>query len=209
MTKKQRATLIKHVLDAYFPKPEVSLQHTDPYTLLVAVVLSGHSTDARVNLTTPLLFAAASTPQEMKGLQISVIESIIKPCGLWRQKARAIKEFSRILVEKHDSKVPTTFEELEALPGVGHKSAAVVLAQGFNIPTFPVDTHIFRCARRWKLSSKTTIAGVEEDLKSLFPKKYWINLHLQIIYFARAFCTARAHSIDKCPICHALASNSP
>jgi endonuclease III len=204
MRKKAVAQIVKHLLDSYFPDPPIPLHHTDAYTLLIAVVLSARSTDAMVNRVTPTLFKKASTPAQMAKLSLEEIRAIIKPCGLSPQKAHALKELSRLLVENHCSKVPSTFEALEALPGVGHKTASVVMAQAFHIPAFPVDTHIFRCARRWGLSHGTTIRAVESDLKSLYPSEEWIRLHLQIIHYARAYCPALRHRVDFCPICSTL-----
>lgn len=204
MNKEVRATLVRKYLNHYFPEPVIPLKHHSPYTLLVAVVLSARSTDAMVNRVTPSLFELASTPEKMIQLKEEDIRAIIKPCGLSPQKAKAIKELSRQLIEKHDGKVPKTFEELEALPGVGHKTASVVMAQAFRIPAFPVDTHIFRCARRWQLSIGTTVVAVEKDLKKLFDETDWIRLHLQIIYYARTYCPARGHLLSACPICTAL-----
>ncbi len=204
MTKKKRAQLIKTILDHYFPDPPIPLKHTNPYTLLVAVALSARSTDAMVNRITPALFARASTPEEMANLPYEELRALIKPCGLSPQKAKALIALSQQLLDKHDGEVPRTFEELEALPGVGHKTASVVMAQAFQEPAFPVDTHIFRCARRWKLSSGKTVTTVEKDLKNIFDRKDWIRLHLQIIHFARAYCTARTHKVENCPICSQL-----
>lgn len=199
--KKKRVAFIQAILKEYFPNPAIPLTHKDPYTLLVAVVLSARNTDAKVNQITPTLFKLASTPQEMVALSVDQIQSIIKPCGLSQTKAQALWSLSRILLDQYQGDVPPDFASLESLPGVGHKTASVVMAQAFNIPAFPIDTHIFRCARRWKLSRGTTPARVEKDLKALFPKKDWIELHLQIIHFARAFCPARGHKPDRCPIC--------
>ena len=200
----KRARVVKEILDAYFPEPSIPLQHSDPYTLLIAVVLSARSTDAMVNRVTPKLFAKASTPEQMASLSVEQIRAIIKPCGLSPQKAKALQMLSYLLIEHHGGKVPQTFEELEALPGVGHKTASVVMAQAFDIPAFPVDTHIFRCARRWGLSKGTTVQAVEKDLKKIFLKKDWIRLHLQIIYFARAYCPSLRHKPTTCPICSVL-----
>jgi endonuclease-3 len=208
MKQKERAAAIQKILDAYFPDPPVSLDHRNAYTLLIAVILSGRSTDAIVNRITPALFDRASTPDQMVRLSVSQIRAFIKPCGLSPQKSKAIWELSQILLEQYGGEVPRTFEELEALPGVGHKTAAVVLSQAFHIPAFPVDTHIFRCAHRWGLSSGKTVAAVERDLKDLFPKKSWIKLHLQIIYYARTCCPARNHKLDQCPICQFCQNNS-
>lgn len=192
---------IQEILDKHFPHPEVPLNHTDPYTLLIAVLLSAQCTDVRVNSVTPHLFAIASDPYAMILLSPQEIEEIIRPCGLYRTKAKAIWNLSKKLIEKYEGKVPSSLEELESLPGVGHKTASVVMAQAFHKPAFPVDTHIHRCAKRWGLSQGKTVAQIEEDLKKLFPKKSWNKLHLQIIYFARQYCPARAHQANLCPIC--------
>ncbi|MBS4167640.1 endonuclease III [Parachlamydia sp. AcF125] len=204
MDKKACARRIGEILNAYFPSPAVPLKHQDPYTLLIAVLLSAQCTDARVNSITPHLFALAHTPEQMVQLSVAKIQETIRPCGLSLTKAKAIWELSKILIEKHQGIVPASFEELEELPGVGHKTASVVMAQAFNIPAFPVDTHILRCAKRWGLSMGKTPAHVEKDLKELFPKTDWIKVHLQIIYFARKFCQARQHVHDVCPICSTL-----
>jgi len=203
MDRKERAKLVQKILEKYFPHPAIPLQHKDPYTLLVAVVLSARNTDAKVNQITPELFAKASTPEEMIQLEIEEIRRIIRPCGLSPTKAKALWHLSKLLLEKHHGKVPQSFEALEELPGVGHKMASVVMAQAFNHPAFPIDTHIHRCAKRWGLSQGKTVERTEKDLKSLFPKKNWIKLHLQIIHFARKFCPARGHK-ETCPICSAL-----
>lgn len=203
MKAQEKAKLIQKILQKHFPHPPVPLHHKDPYTLLIAVVLSARNTDAKVNQITPQLFKLASTPEEMVQLTIPEIQKIIKPCGLSPTKAKNIWHLSKILIEKYNGKVPKTFEELEELPGVGHKTASVVMAQAFHVPAFPVDTHIYRCARRWGLSKGKTVEKVEADLKKLFPRKDWIKVHLQIIYFARQFCPARGKHID-CPICNLL-----
>jgi endonuclease-3 len=201
MNKKERAKWIQKILNQLFPDPEIPLKHRDPYTLLIAVLLSAQSTDARVNLITPHLFKRASSPKEMVKLDAQEIEQIIRPCGLSKTKSRAIWKLSQDLLEHHKGKVPRTFEELEELPGVGHKTASVVMIQAFDLPAFPVDTHIFRCAKRWKLSRGKNVVEVERDLKKLFPENSWKILHLQIIYFARKYCPARGHKIENCPIC--------
>lgn len=201
MQKREKVKFIQDTLNHYFPKPAIPLQHQDPYTLLIAVLLSAQCTDARVNQITPKLFALASTPFEMAQVPVEDIREIIKPCGLSPTKSKAISNLSKIIIEKHEGKVPQTFEELEALPGVGHKTASVVMSQAFRHPAFPVDTHIHRCAKRWGLSSGKNVETTEKDLKSLFPKKVWNLLHLQIIYFARAFCPAKGHASESCPIC--------
>jgi endonuclease III len=204
MTKKDKAAKIQSILNKLYPSPAIPLLHSDPYTLLIAVLLSAQCTDARVNTITPLLFKKASNPEMMIKLSVADIEEIIRPCGLAPRKAKAIWELSRILIDEHHGKVPMTFEDLEALPGVGHKTASVVMAQAFNHPAFPVDTHIHRCAKRWGLSSGKSVEQTEEDLKKLFPKKDWIRLHLQIIYFAREHCQARLHDETLCPICSVI-----
>jgi endonuclease-3 len=202
--KKERVLLISKVLDELFPDPKIPLKHKDPYTLLIAVLLSAQCTDERVNLITPHLFAKADTPQKMIKLSVSEIEEIIKPCGLYKAKSKAIWQLSKDLIEQHDGKVPRTFEELEKLPGVGHKTASVVMVQAFHTPAFPVDTHIHRCAHRWKLSNGKSVEQTEKDLKRLFPEDQWSKVHLQIIYFARKYCPARGHKKDLCPICNKI-----
>jgi endonuclease-3 len=180
------------------------LHYRDPYTLLIAVLLSARCTDERVNQVTPKLFALASTPRQMARLTPKTVEAVIRSCGLAPAKSRAIVQLSKDLVAHHSGKVPHTFEELEELPGVGHKTASVVLAHAFNIPAFPVDTHIHRCARRWGLSSGKSVEQTEKDLKRLYPKKSWIKLHLQMTLFARKFCPARGHRPADCPICREM-----
>lgn len=194
------------MLEELFPQVDIPLDHEDPYTLLVAVVLSAQCTDARVNTITPLLFAKAHTPEQMCALSVEEIREIIKPCGLSPAKSKAIAGLSRILCEKHGGAVPQTFEELEALPGVGHKTASVVMTQAFGVPAFPVDTHIHRLMHRWKLSSGKSVEQTERDAKKLFPQERWDKLHLQIIYYGRQYCKARGHHVEQCPICFALAS---
>lgn len=203
-TKKEKAKLIGSILDHYFPNPEIPLNHHDPFTLLVAVLLSAQCTDLRVNQISPHLFALANTPAKMAALDPTEIEEIIRPCGLAKTKSRALQKLSAILVSKWKSQVPKSFEDLEDLPGVGHKTASVVMAQAFHIPAFPVDTHIHRCAKRWGLSLGKNVVQTEQDLKKLFPKNTWIKRHLQIIFFARMFCPARGHDAKKCPICNKL-----
>ena len=201
MTRTERAERVRKTLGELYPVPAIPLRHEDPFTLLVAVVLSAQCTDARVNLTTPALFARARTPQAMAALSVKDIDRIVRPCGLSPMKAKNIRELSRLLVERHGGEVPRTFEELEALPGVGHKTASVVMAQAFGQPAFPVDTHIHRLAERWRLSSGKSVEQTERDLKRLFPEDAWGGLHLQIIYFGREHCPARAHDPAGCPIC--------
>jgi endonuclease-3 len=201
MTKKEKAKLIAKILQKYFPNPAIPLKHKDPYTLLISVLLSAQCTDKRVNEITPTLFAKATSPKEMILLTEKEIKDIIRPCGLSNTKAKAIRNLSVILLEKYHGKVPKDIEALEELPGVGHKTASVVMVQAFDTPAFPVDTHIFRCAKRWGLSKGKNVKEVEKDLKSLFPKNSWKKVHLQIIYFARQFCGARKHKEKECPIC--------
>jgi endonuclease III len=192
---------IQQILDELYPDPAIPLQHDDPYTLLIAVVLSAQCTDARVNQITPALFALARTPQQMAALRVEQIEEIIRPCGLAPSKSRAIHRLSQLLLERHHGEVPDSFAALEALPGVGHKTASVVMSQAFGHPAFPVDTHIHRCAQRWGLSKGKNVVQTERDLKRAFPKASWNKLHLQIIYFAREHCPARGHDSTRCPIC--------
>jgi len=186
------------------PAPKSELDYADPYQLLVAVVLSAQCTDKRVNLVTPALFALADTPAAMAAQPVAEIQRIIRPCGLSPQKARAIRELSRLIVERHGGKVPSTFAELEALPGVGHKTASVVMAQAFGVPAFPVDTHIHRLAKRWRLSSGRSVEQTERDLKRLFPESEWNRLHLRFIFFGREHCTARGCDGTVCEICATL-----
>ena len=201
MTRKEKAIEIIAILEKLYPEVPIPLQHKDPYTLLVAVLLSAQSTDKKVNQYTPTLFAKADNPYDMIQLDISDIKEIIKPIGLSPQKSKAIHGLSKILIEKHDGKVPDTYEELEELPGVGHKTASVVMSQAFNYPAFPVDTHIHRLAYRWTLSTGKNVTKTESDLKHIFPIELWNKLHLQIIFFGREYCQARGHDPEKCPIC--------
>lgn len=201
MTKKERAEYILHRLEELYPNPEVPLDHKDPYTLLVAVLLSAQCTDKKVNQITPELFARADSPEAMVKVPVEEIQRIIRPCGLSPAKAKAIAGLSRILIEKHGGEVPQSFEELEALPGVGHKTASVVMAQAFGVPAFPVDTHIHRLARRWRLSSGKNVVQTEKDLKRIFPRERWNQLHLQIIFYGREHCTARGCDGTICEIC--------
>ena len=198
---KQKAAAIAAILDELYPETPIPLRHEDAYTLLVAVVLSAQCTDERVNQITPLLFARADNPHDMVKLSVDEIREIIKPCGLSPSKSKAIWELSRILVEQHNGQVPQSFEALEALPGVGHKTASVVMSQAFGVPAFPVDTHIHRLAARWGLSDGKNVEKTERDLKALFPENTWNKLHLQIIFFGRQYCPARGHKVENCPIC--------
>jgi endonuclease-3 len=201
MTRAEKAERIHKILAELYPLPPIPLRHQDPYTLLVAVVLSAQCTDARVNMVTPGLFARARTPEAMAELSVRDIGRKIRSCGLAPAKARNIRALSRILVERHGGRVPASFEELEALPGVGHKTASVVMVQAFGQPAFPVDTHIHRLAARWGLSSGRSVERTERDLKKLFPPAAWGAVHLQIIYFGREHCPARGHDPAGCPIC--------
>jgi endonuclease-3 len=201
MNKKNKAAYILKELQNLYPNPKPALDFKDHYTLLISVLLSAQCTDKKVNQITPLLFSKADTPEKMIKLGQSKILEIIRPCGLSPQKSKAIFELSKILINEHKGEVPSSFEELEKLPGVGHKTASVVMAQGFHVPAFPVDTHIFRLARRWKLSRGNSVKKVEEDLKNIFPKDLWNSLHLQIIYYGREHCKARSCDGKVCPIC--------
>ncbi|MCB1054092.1 MAG: endonuclease III [Acidobacteria bacterium] len=200
MTRAEKAEKIQKILDELYPETPIPLEHVDPYTLLIAVLLSAQTTDKKVNQVTPALFARASTPEAMAKVPVEEIHRLIREVGLAKQKAQNIRKLSEILAA-HGGKVPRTFEELEALPGVGHKTASVVIAQAFGIPAFPVDTHIHRLAARWGLSDGKNVAKTEADLKRLFPRESWNKLHLQIIYFGREHCPARHHDLEKCPIC--------
>jgi endonuclease-3 len=197
----EKAARIRKILDEFYPAPPIPLGHDDPFTLLVAVVLSAQCTDVRVNEVTPRLFARARTPEGMAELSVKEINRIVRPCGLSPTKAKNIRALSRLIVERHGGRVPSTFEELEALPGVGHKTASVVMVQAFGKPALPVDTHIHRLAARWDLSSGKNVVETERDLKRLFPEEAWGAVHLQIIYFGREHCPARGHEPAGCPIC--------
>ncbi len=197
----ERAKSIAIILDKLYPTTPIPLDHKDPYTLLIAVLLSAQCTDERVNKITPLLFAKADTPQEMIKLDVDEIREIIRPCGLSPRKSKAIFDLSNILLDQYNGEVPDSFEALESLPGVGHKTASVVMSQAFGVPAFPVDTHIHRLAYRWCLSTGKNVQKTEEDLKKLFPKDIWNKLHLQIIFFGREYCPARGHNPAECPIC--------
>lgn len=200
-TRKERAEGIQAILEELYPETPIPLDHADPYTLLIAVLLSAQCTDERVNRITPLLFDRAATPGDMIEMSVEEIQDIIRPCGLSKNKAKAIYGLSEILLEKYEGQVPRSFEELEALPGVGHKTASVVMSQAFGVPAFPVDTHIHRLAWRWCLSTGKSVEKTERDLKKLFAPDTWNKLHLQIIFFGREYCPARGHDPEKCPIC--------
>jgi endonuclease III len=203
-TRAERAAYLDRRLAELYPATPIPLDHRDAYTLLIAVLLSAQCTDKRVNLTTPALFARAATPAEMVRLSVAEIDAIVRPCGLAPRKAEAIRGLSELLIERHGGEVPRTFAELEALPGVGHKTASVVMAQAFGEPAFPVDTHIHRLAQRWKLTSGRSVEQTERDLKSLFPRGHWNALHLRIIYYGREHCTARGCDGTVCELCRTL-----
>ena len=204
-TQQQRADHLLRRLAELYPDPPVPLAHKDPYTLLIAVLLSAQCTDVRVNQVTPALFARADHPRAMMQVPVAEIHTIIRSCGLAPRKAAAISALSQILVAKHGGQVPADFEALEALPGVGHKTASVVMAQAFGVPAFPVDTHIHRLATRWQLTAGKNVVQTERDLKELFPREAWNRLHLQIIYYGREYCTARGCDGTTCLLCRELA----
>ena len=206
MKKAEKASRIQALLEDLYPETPIPLDHTDPYTLLVAVMLSAQTTDKKVNEVTPALFAAANTPQAIADLEVDHIKTLIRQIGLAPTKAKNLKKLSQALVEQHGGEVPASFDALEELPGVGHKTASVVMAQAFGVPAFPVDTHIHRLAWRWGLSSGKNVAVTEADLKRVFPKTTWNKLHLQIIFFGREYCPARGHDLTTCPICSWAAS---
>ena len=204
MNKKERVAFIQNILEQLYPETPVPLNHKDAYTLLIAVLLSAQCTDERVNQITPSLFAKADNPYDMIKLSVEEIREIIKPCGLSPAKSKGIWGLSNIIIEQHGGQVPESFEALEAMPSVGHKTASVVMSQAFGHPAFPVDTHIHRLAQRWKLTNGKNVEQTEKDLKRLFPKETWNKLHLQIIFFGRQYCPARGHKVEECPICSAL-----
>jgi len=207
MLKKERADWVDRELERLYPNPPIPLDHKDSYTLLVAVLLSAQCTDVRVNQTTPALWKLADNPKDMAKVDVDAIRAIIRPCGLSPRKSQAIRDLSQILVDKFDSEVPASFGDLEALPGVGHKTASVVMSQAFGHPAFPVDTHIHRLAQRWGLTKGRNVEQTERDLKALFPIKRWNALHLQIIYYGREYCTARGCDGTVCPMCRTLYPN--
>jgi endonuclease-3 len=206
VTRAEKAERIRGILEHHYPSPPVPLLHDDPYTLLIAVLLSAQCTDERVNQVTPLLFEKARTPDEMVRLSVPEIRAVIRPCGLSPAKSKAIAGLSRILLDEHGGEVPGSFEALEALPGVGHKTAGVVMLQAFGQPAFPVDTHIHRLASRWGLSQAKNVEQTERDLKRLFPEGLWGWAHLAMIFFGREHCPARGHDLAECPICSWAAS---
>ncbi len=197
MTKQERATVVINTLKEYYPQIPVPLNHKDPYTLLIAVLLSAQCTDVRVNQITPLLFAKADNPQDMVKLSVEKIKEIIRPCGLSPMKSKGIHGLSEILIEKHNGEVPQSFEALEALPAVGHKTASVVMSQAFGVPAFPVDTHIHRLMYRWNLSNGKSVQQTEKDAKAIFPRELWNDLHLQIIWYGREYSPARGWNLEK------------
>ena len=207
MTKKERAEYVQRKLEEHYPVTPIPLDHTDAYTLLVAVLLSAQCTDERVNKVTPGLFKMANTPGKMVKLSVGEIDSFVRPCGLSPKKAKAIFDLSHILMDKHGGEVPATFEDLEELPGVGHKTASVVMSQAFGFPAFPVDTHIHRLAQPWRLTDGKNVVKTEGDLKALFAEELWNKLHLQIIFYGREFCTARGCDGRVCPMCRELYPN--
>lgn len=209
MDKFERARFVEATLERLYPETPVPLRHRDAFTLLVAVVLSAQCTDKRVNEVTPALFALADTPKKMAQLPRETIEAIIRPCGLAPRKSAAIRNLSKTIVERFGGCVPATFEALESLDGVGHKTASVVMAQAFGVPAFPVDTHIHRLAARWKLSDGKNVVKTEKDLKTLFPRERWNKLHLQFIFYGREHCTARGCDGHGCEICRTLNGTSP
>lgn len=204
MLKQERAAHILRRLNDLYPETPVPLDHKDAFTLLVAVLLSAQCTDVRVNQVTPALFALADNPRDMMKVPVEEIRAIIRPCGLSPRKSASISELSKILVEQHGGEVPADFAALEALPGVGHKTASVVMAQAFGVPAFPVDTHIHRLATRWKLTSGKNVEQTERDLKRLFPREHWNRLHLQIIFYGREHCSARGCDGRSCLLCREL-----
>ena len=201
MKRKEKAERIQNMLEELYPEIPVPLDHETPFQLLIAVLMSAQTTDLKVNQVTPELFKQGPTPEKMASLEVAHIQSMIREVGLAPTKAKNIKRLSELLLERHDGEIPSTFEELEDLPGVGHKTAGVVLAQAFGIPAFPIDTHIHRLAARWGLSNGRNVEQTEKDLKAVFPKYAWNDLHLQIIFFGREYCPARYHDLSQCPIC--------
>ena len=208
MNKAEKVVFVRDTLEELYPETPVPLDHKDPYTLLIAVLLSAQCTDKKVNQITPLLFARADTPEEMIKLSVEEIKAIIRPCGLSPMKSKGIHGLSKILLEQHDGKVPQSFAALEALPAVGHKTASVVMAQAFGVPAFPVDTHIHRLAYRWCLTNGKSVKQTEKDLKRLFDDSIWNKLHLQIIFFGREYCPAQRHDPLQCPICKVIGRKS-
>ena len=208
MKKAEKVEFVTKTLEQFYPETPVPLDHKDPYTLLIAVLLSAQCTDKKVNEITPFLFAKADTPQDMIKMTVDEIKQIIRPCGLSPMKSKGIHGLSKILLEQHNGEVPESFEALEALPAVGHKTASVVMAQAFGVPAFPVDTHIHRLAYRWGLTTGKNVKQTEKDLKRLFDESLWNKLHLQIIFFGREYCPAKKHDPNECPICKVIGRKS-
>ncbi|MCI4669056.1 MAG: endonuclease III [Bacteroidia bacterium] len=208
MKKAEQVQFVINKLEELYPETPVPLDHQDPYTLLVAVLLSAQCTDERVNKVTPHLFEMADNPYDMAQVSVDSIREIIRPCGLSPRKSKAISELSSIIINEHNGIVPDNFEALEKLPGVGHKTASVVMSQAFGVPAFPVDTHIHRLMHRWKLSNGKNVEQTERDAKRLFPRELWNKLHLQIIFFGREYCPARGHNPYDCPICSQIGRKS-
>ena len=208
MKKSDKVQIVLGALQRLYPDPSIPLDSRDPYTHLIAVLLSAQCTDARVNTVTPALFTRADRPQKMVALEVGAIEQIIRPCGLAPRKSQAIWDLSQILLDQHGGEVPADLDALEQLPGVGHKTAQVVMAQNFGVPTFPVDTHIHRLINRWGLSTGKNVAQTERDCKRLFPAEHWNDLHLQIIYFGREYCPARGHDPTECQLCSRIGRKS-
>ena len=204
MNKSERVQFVLSTLEELYPKTPIPLNHSDPYTLLIAVLLSAQCTDERVNQITPLLFAKANNPTDMLKLSVEEIQNIIRPCGLSPMKSKGIYGLSKMIMEQHGGQVPQSFEALEAMPSVGHKTASVVMSQAFGIPAFPVDTHIHRLAYRWRLSAAKNVEQTEKDLKRQISEYLWNKAHLQIIFMGREYCPARGHIIQKCPICSVI-----
>ena len=208
MNKKEKAFFIVEKLEELYPNPPIPLKHKNSYTLLIAVLLSARCTDERVNQVTPALFKLADNPGDMILLSVDEIRAIIKPCGLSPQKSKAIYMLSQLLINQYNSTVPCNFDDLESFPGVGHKTASVVMSQAFGVPAFPVDTHIHRLSYRWGISSGKNVKETEKDCKRIFPKELWSKLHLQMIYFGREYCPARTHNPNVCPICSIVGRKS-
>jgi endonuclease-3 len=204
MNKSERVQFILSKLEELYPETPIPLNHSDPYTLLISVLLSAQCTDERVNQITPLLFAKANNPTDMLKLSVEEIQNIIRPCGLSPMKSKGIYGLSKMIMEEHGGLVPQSFEALEAMPSVGHKTASVVMSQAFGVPAFPVDTHIHRLAYRWRLSPAKNVEQTEKDLKRQIPEGLWNKAHLQIIFMGREYCPARGHIVEKCPICSVL-----
>ena len=204
MNKQEKVNFVINTLEEFYPKTPIPLDHRDAYTLLIAVLLSAQTTDKKVNEVTPDLFARAASPQQMVQLSVEEIREIIRQIGLAPTKSKAIHNLSQLLLERHNGEVPSTFDELEALPGVGHKTASVVMSQAFGVPAFPVDTHIHRLLYRWGLTTGKNVKTTEADAKRLFPKEIWNKIHLQIIFFGREYCPARNHKKESCPICSVI-----